>query len=244
MFQYYNSYSILQYIKYVSKISMNFKYISYLGRARDSCHTMCKFSDGFFGYRMSVTHLFATRRKLERIISRPPRTRVWWSWHRWKVLFSLFPMRPSSSKPESSGSRHDPLKFVPRYTQFCNVHYADYVLPHTDTVRVSRKLKIFQLNSNSFLSRWRLCFLEIHIPTHLIRFFTENRGEELRRVEERTNTFCFVASDDNGDERIVIFGEDSTFSVRVVETRIELVKKSVWKFAIGQRGMNPCYLPI
>lgn len=49
---------------------------------------------------------------------------------------------------------------------------------------------------------------EVHIPSNCVGWVTGNRGMELRRVENESQTFCFMANDQNGDERLLIFGPD------------------------------------
>lgn len=48
--------------------------------------------------------------------------------------------------------------------------------------------------------------VEVTIPQRLVRDFIGNRGTELRRVEEKTGTFCFMAKDGTDKERLIIFG--------------------------------------
>merc|ERR1712007_309713 len=49
---------------------------------------------------------------------------------------------------------------------------------------------------------------EVHIPESCKGWVTGNRGSELRRVEQETSTFLFMAFDRNGEERLLIFGAD------------------------------------
>eukprot|EP00927_Polykrikos_kofoidii_P057306 TRINITY_DN51421_c0_g1_i1.p1 TRINITY_DN51421_c0_g1~~TRINITY_DN51421_c0_g1_i1.p1 ORF type:complete len:613 (-),score=95.09 TRINITY_DN51421_c0_g1_i1:365-2203(-) len=49
---------------------------------------------------------------------------------------------------------------------------------------------------------------EMHIPGNCKGWVTGNRGSELRRVEQETGTFMFMASDRRGDERLLIFSAD------------------------------------
>jgi len=46
---------------------------------------------------------------------------------------------------------------------------------------------------------------EMHIPDNCKGWVTGNRGSELRRMEAETGTFMFMALDERGDERLVIF---------------------------------------
>lgn len=47
---------------------------------------------------------------------------------------------------------------------------------------------------------------EMHIPENCKGWVTGNRGSELRRVEQETGTFMFMALDSRGEERLLIFG--------------------------------------
>jgi len=47
----------------------------------------------------------------------------------------------------------------------------------------------------------------VSIPRQSITFITQNKGAELRRVEEKTDTFCFLAPR-GGDEKVIILGKD------------------------------------
>mmetsp|Transcript_69159 Transcript_69159/g.165842 ORF Transcript_69159/g.165842 Transcript_69159/m.165842 type:complete len:624 (+) Transcript_69159:115-1986(+) len=49
---------------------------------------------------------------------------------------------------------------------------------------------------------------EIHVPENCKGWVTGNRGSELRRVEAETGTYLFMAQDKNGEERLLIFGEN------------------------------------
>merc|ERR1712187_464040 len=46
---------------------------------------------------------------------------------------------------------------------------------------------------------------EIHIPENCKGWVTGNRGSELRRMEEETGTYMFMALDGRGEERLIIF---------------------------------------
>ncbi|CAE7704527.1 unnamed protein product [Symbiodinium necroappetens] len=45
----------------------------------------------------------------------------------------------------------------------------------------------------------------MHIPENCKGWVTGNRGSELRRVEQATGTFMFMALDRHGEERLLIF---------------------------------------
>merc|ERR1712127_760381 len=49
---------------------------------------------------------------------------------------------------------------------------------------------------------------EMHIPENCKGWVTGNRGSELRRMEEETNTYMFMALDERGEERLIIFSHD------------------------------------
>merc|ERR1719199_2124877 len=49
---------------------------------------------------------------------------------------------------------------------------------------------------------------EVHIPNNVKGWITGNRGSELRRIEQETDTFLFMALDKGGDERLLILGHD------------------------------------
>jgi len=50
---------------------------------------------------------------------------------------------------------------------------------------------------------------EMFIPTNCKGWVTGNRGSELRRIEKQTGVFMFMALDDRGDERLLIFSADA-----------------------------------
>ncbi|CAE7033402.1 unnamed protein product [Symbiodinium microadriaticum] len=50
---------------------------------------------------------------------------------------------------------------------------------------------------------------EMHIPDNCKGWVTGNRGSELRRVEQETGTFMFMALDSRGEERLLIFGANA-----------------------------------
>merc|ERR1719512_311618 len=49
---------------------------------------------------------------------------------------------------------------------------------------------------------------EMHIPENCKGWVTGNRGSELRRMEQETGTFMFMALDGRGEERLIIFSHD------------------------------------
>lgn len=49
---------------------------------------------------------------------------------------------------------------------------------------------------------------EVHVPENCKGWVTGNRGSELRRVEQETRTYMFMALDKRGDERLLIFSVD------------------------------------
>merc|ERR1712217_134302 len=49
---------------------------------------------------------------------------------------------------------------------------------------------------------------EMHVPDKCKGWVTGNRGSELRRMEETTGTFMFMAQDRRGDERLLIFAKN------------------------------------
>merc|ERR1719468_1007735 len=50
---------------------------------------------------------------------------------------------------------------------------------------------------------------EMHIPENCKGWVTGNRGSELRRMESETGTYMFMALDERGDERLIIFCHDA-----------------------------------
>merc|ERR1719468_846174 len=49
---------------------------------------------------------------------------------------------------------------------------------------------------------------EMHIPENCKGWVTGNRGSELRRMEEETQTYMFMALDERGEERLIIFSHN------------------------------------
>merc|ERR1719210_393072 len=50
---------------------------------------------------------------------------------------------------------------------------------------------------------------EMHIPENCKGWVTGNRGSELRRMEAETGTYMFLALDERGEERLIIFCHDA-----------------------------------
>merc|ERR1719210_2606117 len=49
---------------------------------------------------------------------------------------------------------------------------------------------------------------EMHIPENCKGWVTGNRGSELRRMEQETSVYMFMALNSHGEERLIIFGAD------------------------------------
>merc|ERR1740123_2023854 len=49
---------------------------------------------------------------------------------------------------------------------------------------------------------------ECHIPENCKGWVTGNRGSELRRMEQETDVFMFMANNERGEERLLIFAAD------------------------------------
>merc|ERR1712232_762843 len=50
---------------------------------------------------------------------------------------------------------------------------------------------------------------EVHIPDNCKGWVTGNRGSELRRMEEETQTYMFMSLNESGEERLCIFCADA-----------------------------------
>eukprot|EP00927_Polykrikos_kofoidii_P031138 TRINITY_DN267_c0_g2_i3.p1 TRINITY_DN267_c0_g2~~TRINITY_DN267_c0_g2_i3.p1 ORF type:complete len:602 (-),score=101.15 TRINITY_DN267_c0_g2_i3:87-1892(-) len=50
---------------------------------------------------------------------------------------------------------------------------------------------------------------EVHIPENCKGWVTGNRGSELRRMEQETNVYMFMALNSHGHERLIIFSHDA-----------------------------------
>mmetsp|Transcript_36786 Transcript_36786/g.84716 ORF Transcript_36786/g.84716 Transcript_36786/m.84716 type:complete len:609 (-) Transcript_36786:69-1895(-) len=50
---------------------------------------------------------------------------------------------------------------------------------------------------------------EMHIPDNCKGWVTGNRGSELRRMEAETNTYMFMALNEHGEERLIIFSHNA-----------------------------------
>ncbi|CAK0844390.1 unnamed protein product [Prorocentrum cordatum] len=55
---------------------------------------------------------------------------------------------------------------------------------------------------------------EVHIPSNCKGWVTGNRGSELRRMEQDTGTYMFMALDAKGEERLLIFGVNPGSKIR------------------------------
>merc|ERR1719410_320916 len=49
---------------------------------------------------------------------------------------------------------------------------------------------------------------EMHIPENCKGWVTGNRGSELRRMDQETDVFMFMANNERGEERLLIFAAD------------------------------------
>jgi len=50
---------------------------------------------------------------------------------------------------------------------------------------------------------------DMHIPDNCKGWVTGNRGSELRRMEQETGTYMFMAQDSSGTERLIVFSHDA-----------------------------------
>merc|ERR1719460_2358373 len=50
---------------------------------------------------------------------------------------------------------------------------------------------------------------EMHVPENCKGWVTGNRGSELRRMEQQTSVYMFMALDEKGEERLIIFSHDA-----------------------------------
>merc|ERR1719291_1014950 len=50
---------------------------------------------------------------------------------------------------------------------------------------------------------------EMYVPENCKGWVTGNRGSELRRMEQETGTYMFMALDQRGDERLIIFSHEA-----------------------------------
>merc|ERR1719433_690936 len=50
---------------------------------------------------------------------------------------------------------------------------------------------------------------EMHVPENCKGWVTGNRGSELRRMEQETATYMFMALNERGEERLIIFSHDA-----------------------------------
>ncbi|CAK0835864.1 unnamed protein product [Prorocentrum cordatum] len=85
---------------------------------------------------------------------------------------------------------------------------------------------------------------EIHIPENCKGWVTGNRGSELRRMEEETQTYMFMAVDERGDERLIIFchdpGTKTGSTGRMAAERLvnELIQEKLRDDGGGGRGRS------
>merc|ERR1719436_671330 len=49
---------------------------------------------------------------------------------------------------------------------------------------------------------------EVHVPPNCKGWVTGNRGSELRRMEQETGVYMFMALNSHGEERLIIFSHD------------------------------------
>lgn len=83
---------------------------------------------------------------------------------------------------------------------------------------------------------------EMHIPENCKGWVTGNRGSELRRMEQETGTFMFMALDSHGDERLLIFsavsGSKESPLGRVAAERLvnEMIQEKLKVDGRGGRG--------
>merc|ERR1719330_1591766 len=84
---------------------------------------------------------------------------------------------------------------------------------------------------------------ELHIPMNCKGWVTGNRGSELRRMEQETGVYMFMALDGRGEERLIIFSHDAGSKVsptgRMAAERLvnELVQEKLRDD--GDRGQSP-----
>jgi len=79
---------------------------------------------------------------------------------------------------------------------------------------------------------------EVWVPKDLIGRVMGSGGAELRRVEQETGVFSFMAVDENGDERLCIFGKDpgSSSSEKGRMAAEKTLKESIAQFEREGRG--------
>mmetsp|Transcript_41639 Transcript_41639/g.89389 ORF Transcript_41639/g.89389 Transcript_41639/m.89389 type:complete len:635 (+) Transcript_41639:50-1954(+) len=86
---------------------------------------------------------------------------------------------------------------------------------------------------------------EIHIPDNCKGWVTGNRGSELRRMEADTGTYMFMALDDRGDERLIIFshhpGSKGSEKGRAAAERLvnELIQEKLRDDGRGRDSRSP-----
>jgi len=95
----------------------------------------------------------------------------------------------------------------------CILQYVGHVAFMAGTLKERRRCKEFiewllqqrrgQVTVNDVSKRDDCA--EVHVPENCKGWVTGNRGSELRRVEQETGTYMFMALDRHGDERLLIF---------------------------------------
>lgn len=98
----------------------------------------------------------------------------------------------------------------------CILQYVGHVSFMAGTLKERRRCKEFidwllqqrrgQVTVNNISDRDDVT--EVHVPENCKGWVTGNRGSELRRVEQETGTYMFMALDKRGDERLLIFSVD------------------------------------
>mmetsp|Transcript_42722 Transcript_42722/g.98902 ORF Transcript_42722/g.98902 Transcript_42722/m.98902 type:complete len:630 (-) Transcript_42722:130-2019(-) len=98
----------------------------------------------------------------------------------------------------------------------CILQYVGHVAFMAGTLKERRRCKEFiewllqqrrgQVTVNNVSQRDDCT--EVHVPENCKGWVTGNRGSELRRVEQETGTYMFMALDKHGDERLLIFSVD------------------------------------
>lgn len=117
----------------------------------------------------------------------------------------------------------------------CILQYVGHVSFMAGTLKERRRCKEFidwllqqrrgQVTVNNISDRDDVT--EVHVPENCKGWVTGNRGSELRRVEQETGTYMFMALDKRGDERLLIFSVDpgtktGTGGRMHVESRLQL----------------------
>eukprot|EP00933_Yihiella_yeosuensis_P051393 TRINITY_DN4931_c2_g1_i1.p1 TRINITY_DN4931_c2_g1~~TRINITY_DN4931_c2_g1_i1.p1 ORF type:complete len:607 (-),score=93.18 TRINITY_DN4931_c2_g1_i1:55-1875(-) len=85
---------------------------------------------------------------------------------------------------------------------------------------------------------------EMRIPDHCKGWVTGNRGNELRKMETKSQTFMFMAQDGQGDERLLIFshlaGSKASDIGRAAGERLvnDLIQQKLRRDERGRRGRS------